>query len=398
MKILFVAMAESVHVARWIGQIADLGWDIHVFPSCADSVHPELNNITYHAPPGSRSARRRRDVRFPRAGIIPKVALRRARRWFPEKFAESDRLARLISALKPDVIHSLEIQHAGYLTLAARNIVGDHFPTWIVTNYGSDSYLFGRIPKHREKIQAVLAACDDYDCESQRDVAAARSLGFRGEVFTVHPNAGGYRLGELRALRSPGPTSGRRTILLKGYQGWAGRALVGLRALALCADVLKDYRIAVYNTNQDVEFAAELLAHDYGLKIDIVPKCSHQDMLRWHGSARASIGLSIGDGVSTSFLEALVMGSFPIQSCTASADEWIGHGESGMIVPPEDPQEIAAAIRRAVTDDELVDRAAAINAQTALQRLEYADIRQDVIEAYRKVYARKYGTTRQAAA
>ena len=57
-------------------------------------------------------------------------------------------------------------------------------------------------------------------------------------------------------------------------------------------------------------------------------------MLRLHGRARVSIAISIGDGISTALLEAMAMGSFPIQTCTACADEWIIDGKSGFIVQP----------------------------------------------------------------
>ncbi|MCK7479362.1 MAG: hypothetical protein M0C28_19910 [Candidatus Moduliflexus flocculans] len=64
----------------------------------------------------------------------------------------------------------------------------------------------------------------------------------------------------------------------------------------------------------------------------------------------------------------MVMGTFPHQSNTSSADEWIVDGRTGFIVPPEDPEQIAQAIRKAVAEDELVDNAAHINAQTAHER------------------------------
>jgi glycosyltransferase involved in cell wall biosynthesis len=110
-------------------------------------------------------------------------------------------------------------------------------------------------------------------------------------------------------------------------------------------------------------------------------------MLRLYGRARVSIGLSISDAISTNLLEAMVMGAFPIQSCTACADEWIVDGERGFIVPPEDPEPIAAAIRRAVTEDVLVDRAAELNTQTAQERLDQEKIRPQVIAMYEKIAA-----------
>jgi glycosyltransferase involved in cell wall biosynthesis len=97
------------------------------------------------------------------------------------------------------------------------------------------------------------------------------------------------------------------------------------------------------------------------------------------------VGLSISDAISTSLLEAIVMGAFPIQSCTSCADEWIVDGESGFIVPSEDPEPVSAAIRRAISDDNLVDRAAEINGRTAESRLDENILRPQVIAMYEKV-------------
>jgi hypothetical protein len=299
--------------------------------------------------------------------------------------AQSKRLARVIDNIKPDIIHSLEMQLAGYLTLAAREHLRGRSPIWIMTNWGSDIFLFGRLPEHTEKIKAVLSACDYYDCECYRDVELAKVFGFKREVLPVLPNTGGFDIGRMQQFRQPGPTSARRLIVLKGYQDWAGRALVGLRAIALSADVLNGYSIAIYMANKDVRIAAELISHATGIPIEIVPLSSHEDMLRLHGRARVSIGLSISDAASTSMLEAMVMGSFPIQSCTACADEWIQDGQTGLIVPPEDPELIATAIRCALSDDSLVDRAAELNMQTARKRLDYRLIQPQVIAMYEKI-------------
>jgi glycosyltransferase involved in cell wall biosynthesis len=283
----------------------------------------------------------------------------------------------------------LEIQHAGYLTLDSKNLLGGKLPTWIVTNWGSDIYLFGRLAEHVGRIKEVLATCDYYSCECQRDVQLAKQMGLKGEVLPVLPNTGGFDLDSVAQFRQPGPTSARRLIILKGYQHWSGRALVGLRAIALCAEELKGYRVAVYFANNDVEIAAELVSQSTGIPVEIMPYCSHDEMLRYYGRARIYIGLSISDAISTALLEAMVMGAFPIQSCTACADEWIVDGQTGFIVPPEDPEPIAAAIRRAVSDDILVDNAAEINSRVARERLDQDVIRPQVIAMYEKVAAQE---------
>ena len=81
------------------------------------------------------------------------------------------------------------------------------------------------------------------------------------------------------------------------------------------------------------------------------------------------------------------MGAFPIQSYTACANEWIEDGKSGFLVPPEDPHIIAEALRRAVTDDDLVDQAAKINYETAQQRLAYDHVKGKVVEMYNSIFA-----------
>jgi glycosyltransferase involved in cell wall biosynthesis len=64
----------------------------------------------------------------------------------------------------------------------------------------------------------------------------------------------------------------------------------------------------------------------------------------------------------------MTVGTLPIQSSTACADEWIEHGRSGFIVSPHDTRDIADAIIRAVLDDALVDKAAEINLRTVRSR------------------------------
>ena len=396
MRILIVAMADSIHTALFINQIVDEGWEIHLFPSTDSVISPDLRNLTVHD--GMiRYSGVDKSVRqsgawpwpFPCLERWAGLTLKRLRRSPPLALYTKDRsrgkrLARVIRQIKPDIVHSLEIQHAGYLTLDAKCALENEFPLWFVSIWGSDIYYFGRFQEHTERIKTVLATCNYFNSECHRDVVLARALGFKGHAFPALP-VSGFNLVQIEQFRQTGPVSSRRLILLKGYQTWAGRALVGLQAIALCADHLENYRVAIYLASTEVKKEAISVADKTGIPIDILPYCSHDDMLRHHGRARIHIGLSITDGISVSFLEAIVMGAFPIQSCTACANEWITDGQTGCIVPPEDPEAIAAAIRRAVTDNDLVDHAAECNAQMAKDRLEDSVIKQKVVSMYKEI-------------
>lgn len=393
MRVLFVAMANSIHTARWVGQLAGQGWDLHLFPS-TDSwvdVHPDLGNVTVHHTGFRNPAQGSKGVRFRGVSLAARVAdvwQRRVREEEGGMRHRAERLARLVARLAPDIVHSLEIQHAGYLTREARQRPGKPFPPWIVTNWGSDIYLYGRLAGHAPKIREVLAGCDYYSCECLRDVSLAKSFGFAGTVLPVFPNAGGFDLAEIARLRQPGSASARRAIMLKGYQHWGGRALTGLRALERCADLLEGYEVWIYSATPDVTVAAELFAESTGVRVTLLPKGTpHPEILSRHGRARISIGLSISDAISTSLLEAMAMGSFPIQSRTACADEWIEDGRTGLLVPPDDPEAVEAAIRKALSDDRLVDGAAEENLGTATLRLDQERIRPMAIGIYTRVAA-----------
>jgi glycosyltransferase involved in cell wall biosynthesis len=386
-KILFVAMANSVHLARWIGQLPLKDWRAEVFSSTpSGQSHPQLRDVTVHhfCYPRPRFGIRQRGlpVLHPLLASFVEDALEKKMPGL-----RAGRLAALIRRFRPDVIHSLEIQHSAYLTEDARKLLGGKFPRWIVTNWGSDIQAFYGDPVHATRIREILARCDAYTCECERDLRLAREIGFRGMTFPPSPNAGGYDLARIAPWRTVAPSS-RRGILVKGYHGWAGRALVALRALEAVADLLRGYRICVYSTSPEVATAARKLAASTDVDLEVVTSSSplsHDEMLQRHGRARVSLGLSMSDGVSTSFLEALVMGSFPIQSWTSCANEWIADGQTGLLVPPEDPEEVAVALRRALTDDALVDAAAEGNWAVAKARLDAGELARAARSIYEQV-------------
>jgi len=127
---------------------------------------------------------------------------------------------------------------------------------------------------------------------------------------------------------------------------------------------------------------------ELGLDIQVAPYVAdHRDAIARLAQARAVVGVGISDGISTTLLESMAVGTFPIQSATACADEWIECGRGGIVVSPCDTGAIAEAIFRAATDDALVDDAAAINLRTVTSRWSAAVNGAKVWEIYDRVAA-----------
>jgi hypothetical protein len=108
-RVLVVAMLDSIHTARWLGQFKDAEIEFLLFPSSPHRrIRPELKALI-----ASRS----------RARYRPQVG----GRWFafPLWFADKELrnllrgtiLKMAIKDFRPEFVHALELQNAGYLVL-----------------------------------------------------------------------------------------------------------------------------------------------------------------------------------------------------------------------------------------------------------------------------------------
>ncbi|MGB8286464.1 glycosyltransferase family 4 protein [Rhizobium ruizarguesonis] len=405
-RILFVGMVDSPHTARWINQVSDLGWDLHIFPVYHAPAHRLLKGVTVHRPwlqirprfllkqfltnPRNafnlrKSLREAHPNRLEVRSVLPLPAVGPLEQALAgiqsEPLGESDVraplfygphvLARLIRKLKPDLIHSMEFQHAGYLTLRAKELSRSKpFPKWLATNWGSDIYYYRNFADHKKQITRLLSEIDYYSCECERDVELAKEMGLTAPVLPVMPNTGGFDIEQIEILREGTNPSERRIIMVKGYEHFAGRALTALDAVAMCADVLRGYRVVVFSASAAVRERVEELRMFHGLDISILEHAGHDKMLKYFAHARAYLGVSVSDAISTSMLEAMALGSFPIQTDSSCCSEWIQHGRTGFAVRADDVRDIAAKLRMAVTDDDLVNDAEEMNWQTVLERLD----------------------------
>lgn len=379
MRLLLVGMPASIHMARWAAGAVAAGLEVGLFPSDGAPANPAFANVTIFRPTPDGRYR-------PPAGVkvVPAPGMLRG---VPTALGRAASLAAVIKAFRPDIVHAQEIQHGGHLAARAKGMLRNA-PPLVLTIWGSDISLQSRIPAERARIMRTLRQVDVLTGDCERDLWQARRMGYTGETAMAMPVAGGFDLDRLAPLRVAGPVSARRTIVVKGYQHWAGRAQVAFRAIELCGSTLAGFHLAVHSVRPDEEVLAGHAAKAAGMELEVIGRLQrpveHDDILRLHGRARISLGLSISDGISTGLLEAMVMGSFPIQSDTACASEWILPGESGLIVPPEDPGAVARALRAAATDDVLVDRAALINSETVRARLDAHVVQQRVFSLYER--------------
>ncbi|MCF8524536.1 MAG: glycosyltransferase [Aquiluna sp.] len=311
-RILVICMFDSIHSARWLSQFQDQDIEFLLFPSSPHRrIHKNLKSLVA----GNSAASYK---------LFPLSRLFGLPLWIADKLVDnwfrSSLVKRAIKTFKPDFVHAMELQNAGYI--AAKAMTSKSDSKLIATNWGSDIFWFQQFPKHRDKLKHLLSVADYYSCECNRDVALAKSFGFQGHVMPVIPNAGGFSR-EVLDQKVP-LLQDRRVIAIKGYHGWVGRAKVALEAVEAIASDLEAYRLVVYSANRGTIKFANQIARRTGSDITVFGKgkLSHNQVLELFASAKIYVGLSLSDGISTSLLESMAMGAIPVQTATACCDEW----------------------------------------------------------------------------
>lgn len=362
-KILIVAMADSVHTARWLEQFESSDNEFVLFPSSPHRrIHPKIVRLL------SESSQMK--ISIPNGLRNTGLILAAIDKFVANRF-RGLLLRRIINKYQPHILHALETQGAGYISLVALKTVIKR-PYFILTLWGSDLFWFRKFERHMVRLKCLLPLVDLLSMECDRDVEIARSLGFKGEVFPPFPVTGGYETAERFSDDAKITTSARRVILVKGHTRFVGRGTQALAALSALAELLKEYEIVVYSADPKAKRFARKIRKQFEIKVSLYGRgeLAHQELLKVFESSRIYVGISLSDGISVSLQEAMVCGAFPIQTNTSCADEWIVNGTSGFIVSPDDHAGLVKAISSALQDDALVNNAAQINYEVARNRLD----------------------------
>ena len=373
MKILFVAFPFSIHTVRWINQLAGEGIELHLYSSHRGAVpHSQLPaDVVFHSNGASLNKKRT---------LLTKVAEKIIKKKIQSPEQE---LSQLIQSLQPDVIHSMESQHAGYLVSAVKTgFQGTKFPFWIHSNWGIDLHFFGRLQAHTASLHTMLAGIDLLLVEGCRDEDLARQHGYAKKVLTFPSVGGGFQIPALAYV----PPSQRKLILVKGTQDIVRRGLCAIRALERCAPLLDGYKIIMYSSCTETKIAAELFKSNTGIEISILENTTQEEMLALNAAARISLCTNLSDGLPNAMLEAMMTGAFPIQSNTCISEGWIEDGKTGFLVPPEDTDVIAQKIEQTLLNNNLVDEAAAINMALIKSKLSSDYIRPQVLDMYHSIF------------
>lgn len=377
MKILFVAM-QYIHAVRWINQLKESDHEIYLFDCLDRPIHANLQWTNY-------------TTNWSKRKIKPLKGETFLKKHFPNlnekaqpllKVTASEKLKELIKEIQPDVVHSMELQSESYPLIKVRKQLKFN---WICSTWGSDIYHYYNESFHKKRIDTLLNQIDYLFTDNLRDIDLAKQYGFKGKALGSFPGGGGFVVKE-EFIQS---VQNRKLILVKGYHHWAGRALNALKGLENNLELIKNYQIHVYAAHPNVITEIERLKAEHNINISHTERGieeSHDSLLQKFGQARIAIGINVTDGMPNTLLEAMIYGAFPIQTNPGKAsEEYVTHQENGLLIEnAENIQEIAEAIKLALTNDNLIEKAFESN-KVYRESLSYQTIQQRVLKAYKTI-------------
>lgn len=389
MKIVLIADGRSPITAHWIASVKRLNIRVvlvssfpcrrpeqadafHVLP-LAFSQYAGSQSGKAHSQPGKNTfkkdlIKRFRSVFMKLRYILGPLTLP----WYAIK------LSGIVRNARPDLVHALRIPYEG---MCAAWLPGD-IPLAVsiwgndLTLHAEGSFLMRWMTRKTLKRANMLAA------DASRDIRLAKMWGFSEEKPTlVVPGNGGidYTAIRLAALRGEKdlywlPANYEIVINPRGFRPGSVRNDTFFQSIPLilsrCPNTLF-LCCAMENQPEALDWIQRLQIEKVVVLLPILKQTNLWPLFR---RAAVTISVSQHDGTPNSLLEAMTIGCFPVVGDIESMREWITPGVNGMLVDPNDPEQLAAAVVSAIQNKKLRADAAAMNSKMILERVEISSV------------------------
>lgn len=356
-RILFIGEMQSTHAQSWIRLLEGSGLEVHSFVMPGWLPQGGFSS-SVHGVPGLRLATFL-------AARVPK----RARKYVEALYSlYADMwvvwvLARTIRRLKPNVVHSFGLLPAAKLYDAVLPKIG-YRPRWALQLRGGSDLVFNhtdaRVAPH---LAAIISKADVVITDNELNYHYLEQMGVQGNkqpAFGVMSGTGGVDVAGLKAQWTA-PVSQRKIIVWpKAYEYIWSKGLPVLEALVSLWPLWKDYRLALLAVNPEMEPWLRALPAEIRAQMDIYTnRVPHAKVLELMLQARVVIAPSLVDGVPNSMWEAMACGAVAIVSPLETFAHRVKEGEEALFAHNLYPDQIAAQLERALTDDALVERISA---------------------------------------
>ncbi len=388
MRLLFIADGRSPIALNWIEYFLERGDQVHLISTYASKADQRLASYA-HIPvgfSGLKSGNHAELSKPKRRGVwgARVVGLRtKIRQWLGPATVDSaaKKVKLMVDQIRPELIHAMRIPFEGMIAAKANPDA-----PLLVSIWGNDFTLHARSnPWMGQLTKNTLNKVDALHSDCYRDLKLAQNWGFNPhKPGLVVPGAGGIQLDIFYPALKNNQTQKRKDLIVVNPRGIRAyvRNETFFRSIPL---VLKELpEVKFYCPTMAGDPQAEKWVREFGTedRIILMPQQTRQQMAELFRRADVVVSPSVHDGTPNTLLEAMACGCFPVVGDLESLREWITPGENGLLVNPNEPQELAAAILRGLTDSLLREEARRLNVKIIAERAEYRTVMEKVTGFY----------------
>jgi hypothetical protein len=296
-------------------------------------------------------------------------------------------LAQIVRDWRPHVVHTLGIEPAGELLFDTRRAHQiDTSIRWVLqTRGGSDLALSRFDPARRPRLAEVMCEADCILSDNPINFEIATEFGVgvdRISPIGTVPGTGGVDVDLLASFAVGEPSS--RTVILwpKAYECPWSKALPVFEALTQHWHRFPDCEIHMLATVPESRMWFHAMPAAIKRACVIDDRIPRDAVLQLMGRSRVMLAPSLVDGTPNSMFEAMATGAFPVLSPLDTIRPLLREGRNTLFARNLYPDEIGDALARAMSDDNLVDDAAAENRELVRALADRATIRPKVVGLY----------------
>lgn len=162
-----------------------------------------------------------------------------------------------------------------------------------------------------------------------------------------------------------------------------------LRAASIARKTVPGLRLVVAGSGPE-RALLEDLARELGMAdaVTFTGRVDNADMAGLYRSADIMLNPSLVDNMPNSVLEALASGVPVISTNVGGVPYIVEHGKTALLVPPKNPEAMAAAITSLLADPEQATRLHEAGIE-AVQQYTWANVRDRLLQTYQQVLAKK---------
>lgn len=304
-----------------------------------------------------------------------------------------DCLADAILEWRPNVVHTLGLDAASYFYMRARKSRPEiaSIGRWVVqARGGPDIALMQHSPTHRPLMEEVFGACDHFIADNDINYADAVRMGLAAHKATapglgVVSGPGGLDVDALRSTWTTPPSKRERIVLWpKAYETISSKALPVFEAIKIAWRRIQPVQFQfLWLVQDDVKIWFEkALPTEIRAHCRLFGRLDRDEVLKMLPHARVMLAPSLTDGIPNAMMEAMALGAFPIVSPLDTITPVVAAEKNVLFARNLYPDEIAAALIRALSDDALVDAAAEHNVICVTEMADRKKVKKKAEEYY----------------